>query len=76
MGRRPRPRARAEELARRLRLYDAIASDPSAAIRRYRVRYVGVRTGTPLPPAFHRVLKPVQAGPTWDVWEVEAGDGR
>ena len=69
------PALRAEELARRLRLYDAIAADPAAAIHRYRVRYVGVRSGTPLPPALRRLLRPVQAGPIWDVWEVEPGDG-
>ena len=70
------PALRAEELARRLRLYDAIAADPADAIRRYRVRYVGVHTGTPLLPALRRLAKPVQSGPTWDVWEIEPGAGR
>ena len=70
------PGLRAEELARRLRLYDAVAADPADAIRRYHVRYVGVRTGTPLPPSLGPLATPVQSGPAWDVWRLDPGPGR
>jgi hypothetical protein len=53
----------------RLEAFDGVAKDPESALRRFGVRYVGLRTGAP--PAYLATGKwtCIQEGPVWQVWE-------
>jgi hypothetical protein len=56
-------------IASRLAAFDGVVQDPESALRRYGVRYVGLRTGTP--PAYLATgnWTRIQEGPVWQVWE-------
>ena len=56
-------------IASRLAAFDAVVKDPESALKRYGVRYVGLRTR--VPPAHLATGKwtCIQQGPFWQVWE-------
>jgi hypothetical protein len=57
------------QVASRLAFFDQIASDPSAAIQRYQVKYVALPTELPRPAVLGSDWILLQPGPTWAVWE-------
>jgi hypothetical protein len=67
----------AHRVRSRLAAFDQVVTDPEAALNRYRVRYLGIRTGQP-PPAYviQRQWTRVQEGPFWQVWERPASSPR
>lgn len=63
------PVRRAEQLVNRIASYDAILADPSAALKRFGVRYVALPTGQTSPAYLNTSWSRLEAGPSWQVWE-------
>ncbi len=63
------PARRAARFASRLACFDEIASNPAAAVERYKVRYVALPAGSARPAALGPEWVLLQSGPSWMVWE-------
>ena len=68
------PEALRERIASRMNLFDASSADPQPALDRFRVRYVALRSGRPVPsPLQTESWRKIEEGPTWDLWERRKG---
>ncbi len=62
------PARRAARFASRVACFDEIASDPAAAVERYKVLYVALPAGSATPAALGSDWIVLQSGPSWMVW--------
>ncbi len=63
------PTLRAKRVAHQIAAFDAITSNPAAALRRFHVRYVALPVGHKPPGSPDITWKPFQNGPSWTIWE-------
>jgi hypothetical protein len=60
---------RAARLVSRMALFDQVSSNPTAAMKQYQVRYLGLPANSPRPATLKSDWAILQTGPTWEVWE-------